>query len=293
MHYGFKAFINLAKYRAPILKILTVELGYLDIIFQLCRQMYQTVVKSTAQEVGRSEKANATKKRNALLRQSIEVCLGLLDSVAGKYGPSRNKVSLVNETGFLPFINRIVLLSVDKPADLYQATIVQLLGHLTVLCRCAWKFSKRIAEWEQEELVGNILSLMESTDSDFVLREGLTVFIVMQESGLLLSDDVQSRLKELNSQQNSSQLQLRTETKEAFKRIIYLLDNTPFDKAVLEPDQLTAGDDETLQEYKRAQQEASSMGNSFKQESSTIANKSPLKRRLNIQDTETEQAVLN
>ena len=48
MHYGFKAFINLAKYRAPILKILTVELGYLDIIFQLCRQMYQTVVKSTA-----------------------------------------------------------------------------------------------------------------------------------------------------------------------------------------------------------------------------------------------------
>ena len=62
---------------------------------------------------------------------------------------------------------------------------------------------------------------------------------------------------------------------------------------MLEPDQLTAGDDETLQEYKRAQQEASSMGNSFKQESSTIANKSPLKRRLNIQDTETEQAVLN
>jgi len=190
MHYGMKAFINLVKYRAPIVKILTVELGYLDIVFQLCRQMYQTVVKSTAQEVGRSEKAQTTKRRNDVLRESIGICLGLLDSVAGKYGPSRNKESLMSETGFLPYVNRMVLLSVDKPADLYQATIVQLLGHLTVLCVSAWKFSKRIAEWEQEELAGNLLSLMESTDSDYVLREGLTVFIVMQESGLLLSEDI-------------------------------------------------------------------------------------------------------
>lgn len=119
MHYGMKAFINLVKFRPPVVKILTVELGYLDIVFQLCRQMYQTVVKSTAQEVGRSDKAKATKRRNDVLRDSISICLALLDSVSGKHGTSKNKESLVNDTGFLPFVNRMVLLSVDKPADLY------------------------------------------------------------------------------------------------------------------------------------------------------------------------------
>ena len=99
--------------------------------------------------------------------------------MAGSQGPGLNKESLVNEAGFLPFVNRMILLSVDKPADLYQATIQPILAHLAVLCRSAWKFSKRIAEWEQEELAGNLLSLMESTDSDPVLRDGLTVFIVM------------------------------------------------------------------------------------------------------------------
>ena len=48
MHFGMKAFQNLVKFRSPIVKILTVDLGYLEIVFQLCRQMYQTVVKSTA-----------------------------------------------------------------------------------------------------------------------------------------------------------------------------------------------------------------------------------------------------
>ena len=79
----------------------------------------------------------------------------------------------------MPFVNRVILLSVDKPAELYQATIQPLLNHLSVLCRSAWKFSKRIAEWEQEELAGNLLSLMEATDSDDILQDGLTVFIVM------------------------------------------------------------------------------------------------------------------
>ena len=59
-----------------------------------------------------------------------------------------------------------------------------------MLCRHAWKFSKHIVEWEQEELAGNILSLMESTDSDSVFKEGLSVFIAMQESGMLLSDEI-------------------------------------------------------------------------------------------------------
>ena len=98
----------------------------------------------------------------------------------------------------------MILLSVDKPADLYSVTIIPLLSHLASLCRTAWKFSKRIAEWEQEELSGNVLSLTESTDSDEVFHEGLHCFIAMQESGLLLSDEVQSRLKELSANQNSS-----------------------------------------------------------------------------------------
>ena len=93
----------------------------------------------------------------------------------------------------------MILLSVDKPADLYSATIIPLLGLLTSLCRTAWKFSKRIAEWEQEELIGNVLSLSESTDSDEVFRESISCFIGMQESGLLLSDEVQARLKELSA----------------------------------------------------------------------------------------------
>ena len=101
------------------MKILSVDLGYLDIVFQLCRQMYQTVVKSTAQEGGRSQKAQSTKKRNDLLRLTINISLSLLDSVAGSQGPTCNKESLLNEVGFLPFVNRMVLLSVDKPADLY------------------------------------------------------------------------------------------------------------------------------------------------------------------------------
>ena len=84
----------------------------------------------------------------------------------------------------------MILLSVDKPADIYEETMTPILAHLVILCKSAWKFSKRIAEWEQEELSGNMLSLIESTDSDSVLRHGVMVFIVMQESGLLLSDEV-------------------------------------------------------------------------------------------------------
>ena len=118
--------------------------------------------------------------------------------MAGSQGSSTNKENLLGEAGFLSFINRMILLSVDKPAELYQNTIQPLLALLSVMCRSAWKFSKKIAEWEQEELAGNLLSLMESTDSDSVLKGGLSVFIAMQESGLMLSDEVQSRLKEIN-----------------------------------------------------------------------------------------------
>ena len=75
------------------------------------------------------------KKRNDLMRLSVSICMALLDSVAGKQGPSMNKENLLNEAGFLPFVNRMILLSVDKPADLYVSTIVPLVSHLGVLCR--------------------------------------------------------------------------------------------------------------------------------------------------------------
>ena len=105
------------------MKILTIDLGYLEIIFQLCRQIYQTVVKSTAQEVGKSDKARATKRRNDLLRLTMSASLGLLDQVAGSQGPNVAKESLIGDAGFLPFVNRMILLSVDKPADIYEETL--------------------------------------------------------------------------------------------------------------------------------------------------------------------------
>ena len=64
MLYGLKALLNLVKYNNPLVKILAAENGYLDTLTQLGRQMYQTVIKSTAQEQGRSDKAKLTKKRN-------------------------------------------------------------------------------------------------------------------------------------------------------------------------------------------------------------------------------------
>jgi len=33
MHFGMKALQNLVKYKSPLVKIVTVELGYLEIIF--------------------------------------------------------------------------------------------------------------------------------------------------------------------------------------------------------------------------------------------------------------------
>jgi len=168
-----------------------------------------------------------------MLRLSIGVCLAVLDSVAGKQGPAVNKESLVSESGFLSFVNRMILLSVDKPAELYAETIGPLLNHLAALCRSAWKFSKKIAEWEQEELSCNLISLVEATDSDQILRDAILVFIAMQESGLLLSDEVQSRLKDLLSSLNSNSMQQAEETKEYLKRLAYLLRNTPVEKMSL------------------------------------------------------------
>lgn len=58
-----------------------------------------------------------------------------------------------------------------------------------------------MTDWEQGELSSNILSLIESSDSDPVLDQGLRVFIAIQESGLLLTEDLSSRLHDINGQQ--------------------------------------------------------------------------------------------
>ena len=72
---------------------------------------------------------------------------------------------------------------------------------LESLCKCAFQISRSVTDWEQGELSSNILSLIESSDSDPVLDQGLRVFIAIQESGLLLTEDLSSRLHDINGQQ--------------------------------------------------------------------------------------------
>ena len=78
--------------------------------------------------------------------------------------------------------------------------MVALLKLLETLCASALQISKSVVEWEQGELAGNILSLIESSDSDEVLNQGLKVFIAMQESSLLLGEEFSSRLNDINGQ---------------------------------------------------------------------------------------------
>ena len=113
--FGMKALLNLLGYRNPMVKLLAAELGYLDIFMMIIRQMYQTVMKSAAQEVGRTDRAQTTKRRNESLRSAILAGMDLLDAVSGTSSPSQNKLKLLESTGFLPFCNRMVLLSVEKP----------------------------------------------------------------------------------------------------------------------------------------------------------------------------------
>ena len=68
---------------------------------------------------------------------------------------------------------------------------------IKTLCQSAHQFSAKISHWEQGELIGNILSLMESTDSEDVILAGLQVYIAMLESSFLLEDDISSRLMEV------------------------------------------------------------------------------------------------
>ena len=86
--YGMKALLNLLGYRNPMVKILAAELGYLDIVMMIVRQMHQTVMKSAAQEVGRTERAKPTKRRNESLRSAILAGLELLDAISGTGSPS-------------------------------------------------------------------------------------------------------------------------------------------------------------------------------------------------------------
>ena len=114
-----KALLNLLGYRNPMVKLLAAELGYLDICMMIVRQMYQTVMKSAAQEVGRTDRAKSTKRRNDSLRLAILSGMDLLDTISGVSSPSQNKLKLIESTGFLSFCNRMVLLSVEKPSALY------------------------------------------------------------------------------------------------------------------------------------------------------------------------------
>ena len=58
------------------------ELTLVDTILNLCKQMYQIVIKSTPQEAAKTEKARAVKRRNDTLRSSIQCLIELLNLVA-------------------------------------------------------------------------------------------------------------------------------------------------------------------------------------------------------------------
>ena len=85
---GIKAMHNLLTHRNPLVKILVAELGHLDIIMTIVRQMYQTVMKSAAQEVGRTERSLNTRKRNEAIRPAIVAGIELVDMIAGAKAPS-------------------------------------------------------------------------------------------------------------------------------------------------------------------------------------------------------------
>ena len=101
--------------RNPLVKLLVAELGYLDTLMTILRQMYQTVMKSAAQEVGRTERSITTRKRNEAIRPAIVAGIDLIEAIAGAKAPSQNKRQLIESTSFLSFCNRMVLLSIDKP----------------------------------------------------------------------------------------------------------------------------------------------------------------------------------
>ena len=53
--------------------------------------MYQTVMKSAAQEVGRTERSITTRKRNEAIRPAIVDGIDLIETIAGAKAPSQNK----------------------------------------------------------------------------------------------------------------------------------------------------------------------------------------------------------
>ena len=117
-----------------------------------------------------------------------------------------------------------------------------------------------MVDWEQGELAGNILSLIESSDSDQVLNHGLKVFIAMQESSLLLGEELSSRLNEINGQQIQNEHQWSNETMMSFQRIFFLLQNTPLEKKLLDLNYML--DDTScnkFEEYKHATRNAVSL----------------------------------
>ena len=67
-------------------------------------------------------------------------------------------------------------MSVDKPAETYKFAILPTLKILQQLVAKSAEISENVLGWEQGELGSNIVSLMESTDSDPVLAAGLNFF---------------------------------------------------------------------------------------------------------------------
>ena len=115
--YCLKALTNFITHRTPVVKILVVELQYIDIVLDQIKLMFQNLLKYSADEVGTTTKAINVKKRNNYLRLAITAGLdtikstiggGINGSASNSGGVSQNKIALVEKTKFLVISNKIV-----------------------------------------------------------------------------------------------------------------------------------------------------------------------------------------
>ena len=60
-------------------------------------------------------------------------------------GVNQNRIWLVEKTNFLAFSNRMIQMSMKKPAELVGATLITLFKMIDTLSASALQFAKRIA----------------------------------------------------------------------------------------------------------------------------------------------------
>lgn len=62
--YLIKSLANLANYRSPLVKLLFVELGYLEIILELVRLLFTSLAKNASELLGSAKDQSRKKLEN-------------------------------------------------------------------------------------------------------------------------------------------------------------------------------------------------------------------------------------